>query len=140
MKADMNTGRPIRAAALALCAAVLITAVAGCSGDTGTAEGYLNNCSSCHGRDGEGLRSLYPPLKDSAYLSQQLDQLPCLLVNGIASPFGSTDSTPRMRMPSFAHLSSDDLYAVIAYLSATWGTAGKTVSRQEVEAWLSECR
>ncbi|MEM6522979.1 MAG: c-type cytochrome, partial [Bacteroidota bacterium] len=29
---------------------------------------YLQHCSSCHQKNGEGLARLYPPLADSDYL------------------------------------------------------------------------
>ena len=45
---------------------------------------YLENCSNCHQKDGTGLGRLIPPLKDSDFLTDQVNRTICLVKNGIS--------------------------------------------------------
>src|SRR5688572_3373175 len=40
---------------------------------------YIKNCSNCHQKTGTGLGLLYPPLKQSDYLLNNLEQVICLM-------------------------------------------------------------
>ena len=66
---------------------------------------YQAFCSNCHMDNGEGLRSLYPPLANSDYLEKNHDQLACIIANGISCLL-YTSPSPRdlstSRMPSSA--------------------------------------
>ena len=55
--------------------------LSGCS-EGATPALYRKHCANCHGRDGEGLRELFPPLTGSLYLADRLPALPCLLTTG----------------------------------------------------------
>lgn len=104
---------------------------AACSTDAGDPALYREYCSACHGPDGEGLRALYPPLTESAYMDQQLEQLPCLIVKGA----GTT-----VLMPGFAQLEIAEITGLVSYLNSRWGPSRTTVAEQQVAAWLRECR
>ena len=47
---------------------------------------YKNNCSSCHGDNGEGIQQLVPPLAGSDMARQNYDSLPCWIITGMNRP------------------------------------------------------
>ncbi|MFD2146933.1 c-type cytochrome [Mucilaginibacter antarcticus] len=44
---------------------------------------YQTKCQNCHGKDGQGLSSLMPPLTDSAYLKANKKLLSCFVKYGL---------------------------------------------------------
>jgi mono/diheme cytochrome c family protein len=44
---------------------------------------YQGKCQNCHGKDGQGLSALMPPLTDSAYLRANKNQLACFVKYGM---------------------------------------------------------
>lgn len=81
---------------------------------------YAENCASCHGAtgqgDGEAARSLSPPPANLAWLSHlpiaAWDPYMDWAIAEGGAPFGTA-------MPAFKDtLSSDDIWAVIAYIQA----------------------
>lgn len=44
---------------------------------------YKAQCSQCHGDNGEGIKSLVPPLDNSDFASKNLDSIPCWLRFGL---------------------------------------------------------
>jgi mono/diheme cytochrome c family protein len=47
------------------------------------AASYKANCSQCHGEDGEGIKSLVPPLNHSDFAAKNIDSIPCWLKFGL---------------------------------------------------------
>ncbi len=47
---------------------------------------YRAKCAACHGTDGNGSPGLYPPLRDSEWLSEEPSRLPEILMNGLQGP------------------------------------------------------
>lgn len=123
---------------LILLAAVTLL-MSGCSEDGADAEVYNKNCASCHGRDGQGLRALYPPLQESDYLDSRVSELPCLISRGIRGTIVTGKKTKNIRMPAFTDLSSEEMSSLINYLTQRWGTGREAVSEQTVMQWLRSC-
>jgi mono/diheme cytochrome c family protein len=118
-------------------AAVLL--LSGCSHNGVDAGVYDRHCASCHGRDGQGLRALYPPLQNSDYLDGRISELPCLVSKGIRGTITTGSTTKNIRMPAFADLSLEEMSSLITYLRQRWGKDGETVSQQTVAQWLRSC-
>ncbi|MBU2604051.1 MAG: cytochrome c [Actinobacteria bacterium] len=70
---------------------------------------YVARCSACHGGEGEG-RGSFPALADNPFLDDEAAV--AALIRGGAGA-----------MPAFPQLSNEDVAALTAYLTATWGTA-----------------
>ena len=125
------------------CALVLLVATAillsGCSENGADAVVYDKNCASCHGSDGQGLRTLYPPLRESDYLDQRISELPCLISRGIRGTIVTGNKTKNIRMPAFANLTLEEMSSLINYLQQRWGKDRETVSEQTVAQWLRSC-
>ncbi|MBT8328353.1 MAG: cytochrome c [Desulfofustis sp.] len=128
----------IRRCTLVLLAAVTLL-LSGCSENGADAVVYNKNCASCHGRDGQGLRALYPPLPESDYLDKRISELPCLISGGIRGTIVTGNKTKNIRMPAFANLTSEEMSTLINYLQHRWGKGGATVSEQTVAQWLRSC-
>ena len=126
-----------KAALLIMAAAALL--VPGCSSDQGDPTIYRKHCASCHGREGQGLRALYPPLAGSAYLGERLAELPCLIANGIRGTIVTEKKTKNIRMPGFSNLTNEQMSSLVNYLQLNWGNAGESVSTQTVAQWLRSC-
>lgn len=125
------------------CTLVLLVATAillsGCSENGADAVVYDKNCASCHGSDGQGLRTLYPPLRESDYLDQRISELPCLISRGIRGTIVTGNKTKNIRMPAFANLTLEEMSSLINYLQQRWGKDRETVSEQTVAQWLRSC-
>jgi alcohol dehydrogenase (quinone), cytochrome c subunit len=106
-------------------------------GDLGTpgAGLYLNQCSTCHGRDGQGHGDLLPPLAgNSAALEHDPSSLISIILNGAGRLVvnGVPDS---YRMTPFRVLLSDQEIAHIAtFVRTSWGNNGPGVGAAEVQA------
>ncbi len=94
---------------------------------------YLNQCSSCHGRDGKGRGELLPPLAGN---SSVLEQDPSSLVNIILNGAGRivVNGVPdSYRMIPFRILLSDQEIADIAtFIRSGWGNAAGSVDVAQV--------
>src|SRR6201992_3160201 len=47
---------------------------------------YQEHCQNCHGKNGEGLSALIPPLTDSAFLKTNKNSLACFIRSGLKGP------------------------------------------------------
>jgi mono/diheme cytochrome c family protein len=88
---------------------------------------FLNQCSSCHGRDGKGRGELLPPLAGNVSV---LEQDPSSLINIILNGAGRivVNGVPdSYRMTPFRVLLSDqDIADIATFIRSSWGnTAGR---------------
>lgn len=113
--------------------------LSGCSENGADATVYDKHCASCHGRDGQGLRALYPPLQDSDYLDKRITELPCLIFKGVRGTIVTGNKTKNIRMPAFVDLTLEEMSSLINYLQQRWGKGGETASEQTVAQWLRSC-
>lgn len=44
---------------------------------------YTNKCAQCHGDNGEGIKSLTPPLANADFAVKNFDSIPCWIKNGM---------------------------------------------------------
>jgi mono/diheme cytochrome c family protein len=96
---------------------------------------FLNQCSSCHGRDGLGHGDLLPPLAGNpAALEHDPSSMINIILNGAGRivVHGVPDS---YRMTPFRVLLSDQQIADVAtFVRSGWGNNGSAVSASEVRA------
>jgi mono/diheme cytochrome c family protein len=53
---------------------------------------YDNQCSECHGNNGEGIKSLVPPLNKADFAAHNIDSIPCWLKFGLNHPIVVNDT------------------------------------------------
>jgi mono/diheme cytochrome c family protein len=96
---------------------------------------YLNQCSSCHARDGRGHGDLLPPLaENSAALERDPSSLIDIVLNG-AGRIVANGVPDSYRMTPFRVLLSDRQIADVAtFVRSSWGNNGPAVTTDQVQA------
>ena len=82
---------------------------------------YLANCAKCHGRDGEGFRQLYPPLQNSRFLREEVEQLPCIMKYGMKGKITVGDVVFNQVTPGNPRLGPEEIGLITGYLQRAWG-------------------
>ena len=99
---------------------------------------YKTHCSDCHGIDGSGVASIYPPLKANpgVQMTHLANPLRLILAGGFPP---STTANPRpYGMPPFGPtLSDDEIALVLSYVRNAWGNQASVVSAAEVNRYRS---
>lgn len=96
---------------------------------------YIKHCQECHGKSGEGVPGVYPPLAGnrSVTMTSPLNTIRSVLYGGF-SP--ATAGNPRpYGMPPFQHIIRDHEIAwVVSYIRNAWGNFGSLVSPEDVDS------
>lgn len=92
---------------------------------------YVDNCRQCHQVDGYGEEKLYPSLHDPQLMADKALLIRTILHGRIVSS-GNTDGSTKRLMPSLAFLTDQEIVAIIAFISNSWGDGVLVVSEQEV--------
>ncbi len=99
---------------------------------------YRQHCADCHGSDGKGRDTDYPPLagNHNLLLASSVNPIRIVLNGGFAP---STAGNPRpYGMPPFAPFLDDtEVAAVVSYIRNTWGNEGGLVNPEEVARYRS---
>jgi mono/diheme cytochrome c family protein len=100
---------------------------------------YIERCSQCHGTDGKGLGTLYPPLSDSDFLFQNPDSVPCFIKNGKLGPLIVNGIGFDQPMPANPDLLDEEISQLINYIKNAWGNTAEFYSVEKVEEKLKNC-
>lgn len=96
---------------------------------------YDKHCADCHGEDGAGVAGIYPPLAGNRAVTAPApaNALRIVLHGGFAP---ATAGNPRpYGMPPYGPvLDDEEIAAVVSYVRAGWGNAGRAVTAAEVNA------
>jgi mono/diheme cytochrome c family protein len=94
---------------------------------------YVDDCSACHGVDGKGTPSYFPPLPGAA-VTQSTD--PTTVIRFILSGTQTvaTDARPTaLSMPTYGwKLDDAQVAAVATYVRNSWGNLAPPVSASDV--------
>ena len=101
--------------------------------------GYLANCSQCHGENGEGIKSLVPPLNHSDFAIKNLDSIPCWLKFGLNHPITVGDTLYDQPMYP-GNLDEVQISNIINYMNDEYFNLDKHVSPQWVSDRLKGCK
>ncbi|MRX08878.1 c-type cytochrome [Pseudoduganella sp. FT25W] len=97
---------------------------------------YEKHCADCHGADGAGKPSIYPPLAGNHALIMTNAVNPIRIVlNGGFAP--ATAGNPRpYSMPPFGHALNDtEVAQVVSYLRSAWGNNAPPVNGGDVNRY-----
>lgn len=100
---------------------------------------YEKNCQSCHGADGKGLGTLYPPLTDSTYLKLNKNKLACLIRNGQEGQIKINNIIYEGLMPGNETLADIDIAQVIVYITNSFGNKQGFYDAEKVTNDLKTC-
>ena len=100
---------------------------------------YETNCQNCHGANGEGLKSLIPPLTDSAYLKTNKAMLPCAVKYGLKGKITVLNRSFEGEMPK-SDLAPIEIAMALTYITNSFGNKMNTITSQQVEGELGKCK
>ncbi|WP_461790696.1 c-type cytochrome [Pedobacter sp.] len=100
---------------------------------------YEARCQNCHGKNGEGLGELAPPLTDTVFLKSNKQQLACYIKNGANQPMLINGKTYQEKMPAFKDLHDIDIAQVIVYITNSFGNKQGMYKYEKVAIDLKSC-
>lgn len=103
---------------------------------------FVARCQPCHGADGNGVKSLAPPLNQSEWVNGDKNKLIAIVLFGLTGPIKVNDHLYRAPeingdMPASGYdrsLSDEDLAQVLSFIRKSWRNEADKVSPQQVAA------
>jgi mono/diheme cytochrome c family protein len=114
-----------------------------CSEKTNYPEGkqlYELHCASCHGKQGEGLESLIPPLAAADMLQNNAVEVACWIRKGLEGKILVNGKEFENAMPPNERLSNTEITNIINYVQNAWGNKHKFITLEEVNQVLKNCK
>jgi len=99
---------------------------------------YNQNCSNCHGLNGEGLKQLIPPLKGTEILHTPLE-IACIIRNGKEGSINVSGQEFNQKMEGIKNLKDSEITNIINYMVSKWGNPQQTVQYTTVVEALKQC-
>lgn len=101
---------------------------------------YKSTCQTCHGADGNGIKSLAPPLNQSEWVVGNKDKLIPIILYGLTGPVpvnGHLYTKPEIMadMPGIgasAEFTDQDVAELLNYIRSSWQNQGRKISADEV--------
>ena len=100
---------------------------------------YQLYCESCHMEDGTGLGAEIPPLVNADYYSNNLENVPCIIVYGLADTILVNNKIYKQKMEGIP-LSPIQVTNVINYINTSWGNNYPPTKLEEVKNILDNCQ
>lgn len=99
-------------------------------------------CQTCHGPDGNGVKSLGPPLNQSEWVTGDKNKLISIVLFGLTGPVkvnGHVYKTPEVSgdMPGIGYdkdMPSEDVAQLLSFIRKSWRNNGEKISTAEVDA------
>jgi mono/diheme cytochrome c family protein len=101
---------------------------------------YQTKCQNCHGKDGQGLSALMPPLTDTAFLKANKSSLACFIKYGIKGKLLIINHKPFEGNMPVTDLAPIEIAEVLTYVTNSFGNNMGVVTAQQVEADLAKCK
>jgi mono/diheme cytochrome c family protein len=101
---------------------------------------YINRCSNCHGREGQGLAGLYPPLDSSVVIRDSLFLIPCIIKNGLQGPRIVNGQHFNRKMDKITGLNDVEISNLINYLHAAFGKSAHSIYPKTIDKWIDDCK
>ncbi|TAE14473.1 MAG: cytochrome c [Bacteroidetes bacterium] len=96
---------------------------------------YELNCQTCHGEDGKGEPSIFPPLAQADYLMQNRTRAIRQVLYGARGTMIVNGHTYTGEMPAQGGLSDTEVADVLNYVRNAWGNQDNSpISPQDVRA------
>lgn len=94
---------------------------------------YRDQCSSCHGLDGKGIKQLFPSIADSSMVRSDDPTTAIRIVLRGARSVATNSEPTAPGMPSYAwQLNDEQVSAVLTFMRNSWGGAAPAVSPTDV--------
>ncbi|MEJ7559453.1 MAG: c-type cytochrome [Pedobacter sp.] len=101
---------------------------------------FESTCQTCHGPDGNGIKSLAPPLNKSEWVNGNKEKLISIVLFGLTGPIkvnGYVYKAPEISgdMPAIAHaedINDEDISQLLSFLRSSWQNNSDKVDVKEV--------
>ena len=97
------------------------------------------HCATCHQPNGEGMANVYPPLKDSPWVTGNEERIIKLTLNGLWGPievngvvYDASKGVPPMT-PFGSFLNDEELAGVLTFVRNSWGNQAPAVQPETVK-------
>jgi cytochrome c551 len=100
---------------------------------------YATHCSNCHQKNGKGLGRLYPPLDSSDFMTNNFNEVICLMENGKSGSLIVNGVEFNQPMPGIPTLSDLEVAQIATYIYNTWTHGRGMVDVKEVSVILQKC-
>ena len=100
---------------------------------------YLIHCGNCHQDDGTGLSRLYPPLKDSDFLREDLQRALCIIRYGMKGEIIVNNVSYNMDMPENPELTNLEFAEISTYVLSTFADQPMLITPDRIEKLESGC-
>lgn len=99
---------------------------------------YKQNCTNCHGKEGEGLKNLYPPLKNADFFENQ-NAVICIIKNGASGEMVVNGKTYNQAMPANRKLYPLDIAQLTTWMYHEFQDDMRVIETDTVKAVLKRC-
>lgn len=95
---------------------------------------YLQNCSSCHQANGQGVSGTFPPLAHNSFVTGNPKAVIVTVLNGKQGQITVNGVRYNGQMPAWkATLSDADIASVITYIRSSWGNKADRVTVKQIQ-------
>ncbi|MCT4604242.1 MAG: cytochrome c [Marinifilum sp.] len=93
---------------------------------------YRAKCMNCHMKSGKGIEKFYPPLADSDYLRENLEESIYMVKYGSNKPIKVNGIKYNSLMPA-SGLTDEELVLVFNYILNSWGNDYGSITLEQVK-------
>ncbi len=96
---------------------------------------YVQNCSSCHQPNGQGVQGTFPPLAGNPVVSEDPSVVIRIVKYGLNGKISVNGTDYNGMMPAWGQsLSNADIASIVTYVRSAWGNKASAVTQAEVTA------
>ena len=94
------------------------------------------HCADCHGKDGNGIAGIYPPLNGNSSVTEPsgINATRAVLLGGFA-PLTAANPRPYSMPPFAQQLNDADVAAVVSYIRGSWTNKAPVVLERDVSKY-----
>lgn len=100
---------------------------------------YEAHCQNCHGKQGEGLGELAPPLTDTVFLKVHKDEIACIIKKGANREMMINGKSYEGKMPAF-NFADIDIAQLTVYITNNFGNKQGMYTYEQVRKDLASCK
>ena len=99
---------------------------------------YEKHCANCHGKNGEGLKLLIPPLTDPTWVNN--DSIICIIRNGLEGNIQVNGKSYNSRMTGNAQIEPDEISDLVSYIRHSFTHQPGRLTIQQVGEQVLKCK
>jgi mono/diheme cytochrome c family protein len=100
---------------------------------------YQEKCANCHGKAGEGLKNLMPPVANADWVTNHYEELPCVMKYGLGGEIIVNGKTYNQPMMAVEPLTDIELLNITNYVLNELNDFDRYLTQQELEEMLRGC-